>query len=431
MVAKPREERTYNGGAEREPPVGVVLAGAGARGAYEAGMLSVLLPRLGDEPKIFVGTSAGALNAALFASLAHKPADEAAEEAVEVWRSIHRSMVLRPAWATLPAVGVSYVASLLGLPRRLTSLLDTAPLMRTLQTERIVDWNQLHENVSRGRVRMLAVATTEVETGRTKIFCESSVHGALPESDEERAVDYVATREINCTHVAASAAIPIAFPPIRIGTRRASTWHMDGGVRLNAPLKPAIALGARSLAVISTDPGQYKPAVGYPASEAAPTVQDAAYQVARAVLGDRLVEDIRTLERTNTFLKEDVKVASRAGRKYERIPYVFGGPDSEDSIRDRAAQALSEALHGVRALTNPDLALLNVVLGMSPGSRSDLLSYIFFEPEFIQQAITLGQEDGERLVSSGPLWKLEGSYSAEEVRPEARPEIRPRRTAAR
>jgi NTE family protein len=40
--------------------VGLVLAGGGARGAYEVGALSVLLPTLarrGQRPRILVGTS--------------------------------------------------------------------------------------------------------------------------------------------------------------------------------------------------------------------------------------------------------------------------------------------------------------------------------------------------------------------------------------
>src|SRR5207244_5012046 len=56
--------------------VALVLAGGGARGAYEIGALSVLLPRLterGERPNIMLGTSVGALNAAYLAAGAAEP----------------------------------------------------------------------------------------------------------------------------------------------------------------------------------------------------------------------------------------------------------------------------------------------------------------------------------------------------------------------
>ena len=57
--------------------IAAVLPGGGARGAYEVGALSALLPALaerGERPDVIVGTSVGAINAALLASLAHLPA---------------------------------------------------------------------------------------------------------------------------------------------------------------------------------------------------------------------------------------------------------------------------------------------------------------------------------------------------------------------
>src|SRR5665213_4281494 len=67
--------------SDREPrgPVALVLAGGGARGAYEAGALSVLLPLLekrGERPRILIGTSVGALNVSFLAANAHLPTDE-------------------------------------------------------------------------------------------------------------------------------------------------------------------------------------------------------------------------------------------------------------------------------------------------------------------------------------------------------------------
>src|SRR5947207_4000660 len=68
--------------------IGLVLAGGGARGAYEAGVLRALLPALaerGERPGIVVGTSVGALNAAYLATNADEDAATLAENARTEW----------------------------------------------------------------------------------------------------------------------------------------------------------------------------------------------------------------------------------------------------------------------------------------------------------------------------------------------------------
>ena len=51
---------------------------------------------------------------------------------------------------------------------------------------------------------------------------------------------------ITLDQVMASAAIPIFFPPVRVG----GSWFGDGGVRLAAPMSPALHLGADRVLVI-------------------------------------------------------------------------------------------------------------------------------------------------------------------------------------
>ncbi|MGO9974410.1 MAG: patatin-like phospholipase family protein [Solirubrobacteraceae bacterium] len=60
----------------REEPIALVLAGGGARGACEAGLLSVLLPVLeerNERPTILIGTSAGAVNVSFLGSGRYPP----------------------------------------------------------------------------------------------------------------------------------------------------------------------------------------------------------------------------------------------------------------------------------------------------------------------------------------------------------------------
>jgi NTE family protein len=61
-------------------------------------VLRVLLPRLaaaGIRPTLFVGTSAGAIKATLYAAVAQLPADEQAEVVLDVWRNLHTTSVFK------------------------------------------------------------------------------------------------------------------------------------------------------------------------------------------------------------------------------------------------------------------------------------------------------------------------------------------------
>lgn len=150
--------------------VGLVLAGGGARGAYEAGALSVLLPALehrGERPRLLVGSSVGAINATYLAATAHWGSDAAVEGLLHRWRRLRLGMVIRPILLQqLPRLAARSVGSLLPLPvLGLTSLLDPSPLAKNL--EQWIDWTALRSNLDDGRVEALAVAGTAVWTGRT------------------------------------------------------------------------------------------------------------------------------------------------------------------------------------------------------------------------------------------------------------------------
>jgi Patatin-like phospholipase len=80
--------------ADASPTVAVVLPGGGARGAYEIGAMSVMLPALearGEHVTVWCGTSVGAVDAALLASLADRPAREQVERAAGLWLQMRKA----------------------------------------------------------------------------------------------------------------------------------------------------------------------------------------------------------------------------------------------------------------------------------------------------------------------------------------------------
>src|SRR3712207_6264734 len=115
---------------------GLVLAGGGARGAYEAGALSVLLPALearAEPPRVVVGTSVGAISAAFVASNAHLGAATTADIALKRWRQVESRNVMRSLVGRTPLTLAQYAGELLAIPGvRVQALTDTSPLRRTL-----------------------------------------------------------------------------------------------------------------------------------------------------------------------------------------------------------------------------------------------------------------------------------------------------------
>ena len=107
-----------NGGAS--PRVALVLPGGGARGAYEVGALSVLLPLLeerGERPVILCGTSVGAINATALGATADQPAADAVQSLIEHWRGLRKGDVIRSVVGPgLPLTALRMLGEALELP---------------------------------------------------------------------------------------------------------------------------------------------------------------------------------------------------------------------------------------------------------------------------------------------------------------------------
>ena len=360
--------------------IALVMSGGGARGAYEIGVLSVLMPELerrGEKPSIIVGTSVGAFNAAFAASRAHCPAAEAVDEGIRYWHELVWGDSLEPLGASgdEPARR-RLLAQLLGVRRpRVHALLDPTPLEKTL--ERIVDFDQIARNVADGALESVAVATTSALTGRTVVF---HAGGGSPEHDAVRQIDYVAAK-LDGSHVRASGAIPGLFPAVHVdGPERARGWYFDGGTRLNTPIKPALELGAKRVVVIGLN--SIAPGPEQLAGPHRPDVFEASAQVMQALIIDRLTDDMRELAAENP-----------PGGHEELIRYVFVAPQKRDEIGAIAARVWNEHYTGVGGLLRDrNLALLGrFVAGGDDAAHGELLSFLFFAPEFARELIALGR----------------------------------------
>ena len=386
-----------------------MLAGGGARGAYEMGVLSVLAPVLeerGDRVEIIVGTSIGGINATYLAANAHRPLSEAAAGGAEVWRNLRYRDAMRSLLAPSALTQLArFVGTFMGLRvKAVSSLLDTAPLRKTLN--RVIEFQRIADNVADETTPLHAVGVvaTSYETGRSIVFHQG---GETPPSNEERAIDYVAAQLTN-VHVLASGAIPVIFPAVEVREPASHRgWYGDGGARLNAPLDPALALGAERIIMIGLNSAE---APEDPPETARPDLFDGAASLL-GVLADQLTNDVATLTTINEAVEQGDDTGEAGPRR--KIPYIFVVPSDRMRIGRIALEIYARRYQSVRAiLRSPNLALLGRITDAARNPmHGELYSYLFLAREFIDELIELGREDAQRWLDSEHdewPWRVEG-----------------------
>ncbi len=385
-----------------------MLAGGGARGAYEVGALVGLAPALaahGAAPDIIVGTSIGALNGVFLAARAHEPLQATAAAGVEMWRELRWGDALRPL-VSPSELGrlLGAGAMLAGLPGAdLSGLLDSSPLRDTLG--RLVEFEQIARNVKGGALTAAAVVATAYATTRSVVFHHGGPAVGL---DSMHAIEYVAT-PIAREHVLASAAIPGAFPAVEIQhPHTAAGWYSDGGVRLNTPLVPALALGADRVVAIGLNSS-----VTRARPPARPDAIDGLAQLLQVALADQLADNVATLAAVNENLPAASPVRSEAARRGRRgrIPYIFIAPDDRLEIGRLAREIYKRHYSGIGSLVrDTNLALFGRIVNAERSAmHGELLSYLFLAREFIDELIALGRRDAERWIDAqhdAGLWQI-------------------------
>jgi NTE family protein len=362
----------------------VVIAGAVARGAYEAAALTAILPRVLQnlESTIILGTSAGAINAVLWAQGASKgrPLTEVGAEVEAVWKTIHRNEV----FGVLSADPVT--TRLRGQSPH--GLLNTSPLKKT--TGRIMAPAKITANVESGAVRGVGVVATlcpqDGSGGRSRLFF-TGPDAPTPPFDVGGSIDFVPTSALLPEHVLASAAVPVLFPAVEVTHPPDATgWYIDGGVRLNTPIKPAIDLGASRLIVVSSYAAEYPPAPKGAAEQ--PTVPDVAAQSIHALLGDGMIEDLRRLKQVNAQVAKGT-AQSPSGTSYRSIPFMVVSPPNG------ALSTLALKTHDAnKHFFSPDVfSVIDWVLPGTGEGNGELLSYLYFDPTYFEAQFVRARTD--------------------------------------
>ena len=358
----------------------LVMSGGGARAAYQVGTLRWLARRRPDlRVPILTGVSAGAINAAYLAS---KPDDfkTRVESLADLWSHLTVEQVFRVDSLSLAKNVFRLVGKLMSggaaAAPRPHAAVDTAPLRALL--ERLLGARPdglpgIQDNLKRGALRAVAITTSSYTTGQSITWVEGC---GIPLW--ERAHRKSVNARIGIEHVMASSALPIFFPAVPIDGQ----WYGDGGIRLTAPLSPAVHLGADRILAISTRYPRSRAEADKPAMNGYPPPAQIVGSLFNAVFLDLFDADALTLQRVNKAM--EVLPPSMRG-EYRMVKLMVLRPSRD----------LGKLANDYEVRLPFAFRFMTRGLGTRETRSNDLLSLLMFQPDYLSRLIELGEIDAE------------------------------------
>jgi len=360
----------------------MVLGGGGARGAYQVGLLNAIAKRYPHlKIPILVGVSAGAVNTIHLA--AHRGTfAESLEALVRLWLSLTPEHVYRVDASSLTSnvlrSGFKLLSGGAAHPERMRGMVDTTPLREFL--EQTIDQNDdgtfpgIDFNLARGSLHAVALSATSYTTSQSVTWVQGReiTTWERPQRKSEPA-------RLTVDHVLASTALPIIFPAVQVGDE----WYGDGGIRLTAPISPALHLGASRVITISTRYNRSRAEADVPQLIGYPPPAQVLGVLYNAVFLDMIDTDVLRLERLNRIV--------------EKLP-----PDKRDGLRVIDMLVLRPSMDLGRLSREYEFKLpsffrfLTRGLGTRKTTSPDILSLIMFQEDYIRRLIELGEADAER-----------------------------------
>lgn len=385
--------------------VGLVFSGGGARGAYEAGAFYYLRQQLAQEISarrfsVYSGTSVGAINTCIAASTAEDHLLQAAEMK-RLWYDIEPGDVYA---RNIMSLGRLVRKGIRGMTANLfrgvssskthfSGLLDTRPLYARLCRD--IPFHNIRRNIDAGYLDACCVTATNLKSGQAELFFEKN-------HNTRYTGDYIHHNiRLQPIHPMASAAIPIVFPAIGL----LGHHYVDGGLRLNTPLSPAIQLGAKRIMVIGVQ--HMKTQASTFVSSGQVTLGEVLSRVFNGIFLDKVRSDVDQAQRINRIIEWGEGVY---GQDFiEQINRYIKEHKIEGDIANRGLQKLDV----FRLTPSQDLGTifynyyqnrdtedftvlertLTRLLDVDPNSGYDFLSYMTFSKQYIRALFELGFED--------------------------------------
>ncbi len=369
-----------------------MLTGGGARAAYQAGVLKGIseilhsaAPSIAEHPfQIISGLSAGAINGAMIASGVHE-FTSTVEKLCTLWNQLKASRILDTRVGAIGRLSSGWLRDLsfggmLGNVQS-THLLNVDPLEEFLKEQ--LSFERIYDNIRTGYLDGFGVSATSYATGTAITFFDGN-----PSIPTWTRSNRLGVREkIALEHVLASAAIPILFPPVKIGT----TYYGDGSIRMASPLSPAIHMGADKIFAIGIRyyrNHQLVEELNAQANMKSITMADIAGVVLNGTFFEMLESDMERMNRINqTIQMMPAELRQNHPNGLREVPLMVIRPSE-----DLGALASGQFDHLPRLLR-----FMLSGLGASKEKGWDLLSYLAFDSAYTGKLMELGKRDARAM----------------------------------
>ena len=241
------------------------------------------------------------------------------------------------------------------------SLVDTTPLRWLLERMLETKSGSIHgiaRSLEDGWLRAVALTASSYTTGQSITWVQTRDDCGI--QTWERPQRRSAACALRVDHVMASSSLPFFFPAVEVD----DAWYGDGGIRLTAPLSPAVHLGARHIIL------------GYP-----PPAQVAGV-LYNAIFLDQLDSDALHMQQINELVA--------------RLPeHHRDDPRRIELLVLRPSQDLGRLANAYEPELPRAFRFLTRGMGTRETRSNDMLSLVMFQADYVKRLIELGEADAK------------------------------------
>lgn len=353
--------------------IALYLAGGGARGAYQAGVLKAIGEILQTDKSPFTmisGVSIGAINSSMLAQYA----DDFLTGVgfiEHLWSNLHCDQIFNTSNYELGKSVFRNLTQILVKQRHSGFLLDTSPLHEFV--EKHINFEKITQNINEKHLDTFEVIANCYESEQTVSFYQH----AYPHFEDWAYPRHISRATvIGKNHVIASGSLPLFFPALDIE----GMHYGDGSVGLVSPLRGALRFNIDKVLIIGTRQLPQAHRVEVMNHDEIGFAQVLGNMLNGLFL-DNLDRDIETVNRMNEIARL-LSIWNKHKSPWRPVETLYLRPTTSMAAMAQDHYKAMPAL--LRVLLN--------VLGAKNHS-GDLLSFLLFEKEFTQQLIETGYND--------------------------------------